>query len=147
MNGPAGDKFIGGIVLCGGKSVRMGTDKAWLAIGDRKLLQRTVEVVAEVAYPVVVVKAAGQELPELPEYVELAADRMPERGPLEGFIVGLRRMVGRREAVLAVGCDYPFLRGECLSMLAGCLDESEVVVARVGGRLHPLRPAPALLSP
>ena len=48
------EKQIGGIVLCGGKSQRMGTSKAWLRAGDEYLLQRVVRIVAGVVDPVVV---------------------------------------------------------------------------------------------
>ena len=158
MTDRVGDRRIGGIVLCGGQSIRMGSDKAWLPSGDRKLLQRTVEVLAEVACPIVVVKSSGQDLPGLPADIELAEDRTPDRGPLEGFMVGLQRVGTRCETVFAIGCDYPFLTAGFLSMLIERLVEGEaaeasvplpacggmghpspeVVVARVGGWLHPL---------
>ena len=51
---------VGGVVLCGGKSSRMGTPKCWLPFGDEVLLQRVVRVVGGVLSPVVVVAAKGQ---------------------------------------------------------------------------------------
>ena len=55
----------GGIVLCGGRSERMGRPKVMLPFGPETMLQRVVRLVGAVGGPVVAVAAAGQELPEL----------------------------------------------------------------------------------
>ena len=56
-----------GIVLCGGKSTRMGVPKATLPFGPETMLQRVVRLLGTVVSPIVVVAARGQELaPELP---------------------------------------------------------------------------------
>ncbi|HUR55514.1 MAG TPA: NTP transferase domain-containing protein, partial [Gemmataceae bacterium] len=60
-----------GIVLCGGRSSRMGRAKAWLPFGGETMLQRVVRVVGEVVSPVVVVAAAGQDVPPLPVGVRI----------------------------------------------------------------------------
>ena len=52
---------IGGIVLCGGESRRMGRPKAWLPFGDELMLQRVVRILGEVVNPIVVVAAPGQD--------------------------------------------------------------------------------------
>lgn len=65
---------IGGIILCGGQSSRMGQPKAWLPIGGEVFLQRVVRVLSEVVSPIVVVAAAGQDLPELPAEIVIARD-------------------------------------------------------------------------
>ena len=55
-----------GIVLCGGKSTRMGTSKALLPFGPETMLQRVVRLLGEVVAPIVVVAASDQTLPDLP---------------------------------------------------------------------------------
>ena len=57
---------IAGIILCGGRSTRMGTSKALLPFGGETMLQRIVRLLGTVASPLVVVAAAGQPLPNLP---------------------------------------------------------------------------------
>ena len=57
----------GGIVLCGGRSSRMGRPKAWLPFGGELMLPRIVRILREVVEPVVVVAASDQEVPPLPE--------------------------------------------------------------------------------
>ena len=64
----------GAIILCGGKSSRMGRDKASLPFGPELMLQRVVRLLGEVVDPrkIVVVAAPGQSLPELPAGVTVA---------------------------------------------------------------------------
>ncbi|MCA9165188.1 MAG: NTP transferase domain-containing protein, partial [Planctomycetales bacterium] len=61
-----------GVVLCGGKSRRMGESKATLPFGDELMVQRVVRLLSEVVSPIVVVAAEGQTLPELPAGTLLA---------------------------------------------------------------------------
>ena len=62
---------VGGIVLCGGHSRRMGSPKALLPFGDETMLQRVLRLLAPVVGPLVVVAARDQQLPELPSGVEI----------------------------------------------------------------------------
>lgn len=100
----------GAIVLAGGRSTRMGTPKAELEWHGSTLLRRAVGIVQRaVDGPVVVVRAPGQKLPELPAGVEIAEDSRPDRGPLEGLAAGLRALAERADAVYLTGVDAPFL--------------------------------------
>src|SRR5829696_6313049 len=72
----------GGIVLCGGKSTRMGTSKALLPFGPETMLQRVVRILAGLVSPIVAVAAADQELPPLPTEVLISRDEREGRGPL-----------------------------------------------------------------
>jgi len=129
---------LGGIILCGGKSARMGSDKAWLPVGHEHMLQRVAGVVQAAASPTVVVAGQGQRLPELGKGVEIATDRYPDRGPLEGLLSGLELVSSRCEAVFVTGCDYPFLDPGLVSFFAERFGDAEAVMARVAGQLHPL---------
>jgi len=68
----------GAIVLCGGKSARMGTPKALLPFGPETMLQRVVRILQEVVSPIVAVAAVGQQLPALP------ADVIPSKDCARG---------------------------------------------------------------
>ncbi|HZZ79106.1 MAG TPA: nucleotidyltransferase family protein, partial [Gemmataceae bacterium] len=76
---------VGGVILCGGQSSRMGRPKAWLPIGDEVMLPRIVRLLRETVAPLVVVAAAGQDLPELPADTKIVHDEQPGRGPLQGI--------------------------------------------------------------
>jgi lysophospholipase L1-like esterase len=91
-----------GIVLAGGRSSRMGRPKAALEWHGSTLLRRVCGIVGRaVDGPVLVVRAPGQELPELPDAVELVEDAREGRGPLQGLAAGLAAaggLSGRAEA-------------------------------------------------
>ena len=131
---------LGGGILCGGESRRMGMAKAELPFGSELLIERIVRLLQEVdvVQQVVVVRAADQQLPSLPAGVLLTEDRYPGRGPLEGLVVGLQALAGKVDAAYVTSCDAPLLVGEVVKMLWGLLQENDIVVPTEEGRYHPL---------
>ena len=116
------DLKLGGIVLAGGQSRRMGTAKAMLPFGPETMLGRIVRIVGEVAAPVVVVAANGQVLPPLDANAVVAHDAQPDCGPLEGIATGLRQLTDL-DAVFVTGCDTPLLRPVFIRRVAAMLDQ------------------------
>ena len=99
-----------GVVLAGGRSSRMGTPKAALEWHGSTLLYRTVGIVARATSgPVVVVRADGQELPELPPGTQVVDDPRPGKGPVQGIAAGLAALDGRAEVAFISSTDLPFL--------------------------------------
>jgi molybdopterin-guanine dinucleotide biosynthesis protein A len=131
------DRF-GGIVLCGGKSERMGRPKLLLPFGDETMLARVVRIVGQVVSPVVVVAACGQALPELPSGTLVTADEVEDRGPLAGLAAGMKALPERVEAVYASSCDVPLLKAEFVRAMVEALGEHELAVPRDGTHFHPL---------
>ncbi len=129
---------LGGIVLCGGQSKRMGTPKAWLPFGDERMLQRVVRLLGEVAAPIVVVAAPDQETPPLPDDIEIVRDEEQGRGPLQGLAAGLAALQGRADAAYATSCDVPFLHTAFVRRLVELLGDNQICVPRVGDYHHPL---------
>ncbi|MEP6961580.1 MAG: NTP transferase domain-containing protein, partial [Acidobacteriota bacterium] len=78
-----------GVVLCGGKSTRMGSPKALLPFGPETMLQRVVRLLGSVVSPIVAVAARDQVLPELSEDIRVTRDEREQKGPLEGIRAGL----------------------------------------------------------
>jgi len=141
---------VGGIVLCGGRSSRMGAPKAWLRVGDEFMLSRVVRIVGEAAGPVVVVAAPGQDVPPLPTGTRVVRDEVEGKGPLGGLVAGLVALEGEADVVYLSSCDVPllkvaFVRHILASNQGAYAPRSPcAVVPRVGGRLHPLAAAYAL---
>jgi molybdopterin-guanine dinucleotide biosynthesis protein A len=99
-----------GIVLAGGRSSRMGTPKAALEWHGTTLLRRTVSIVARATNgPVVVVRAAGQDLPDLPRGTLVVEDPREGKGPVQGIAAGLTALAGQAEAAFISSTDLPFL--------------------------------------
>ncbi len=130
----------GAIILCGGKSSRMGRDKASLPFGTELMLQRVVRLLSEVvdSSAIVVVSAAGQILPPLPPQILIACDENPGRGPLEGLAAGLKAMPDHAEAVYATSCDVPLMATEFVRAMFNQLGNHEIAVPMEGQFHHPL---------
>ena len=129
---------VGGVVLCGGQSKRMGRPKAWLPFGAELMLPRVVRLLGEAAAPLVVVAAPGQDVPPLPDGVAVARDAEEGRGPLQGLLAGLRALEGRADAAYLSSCDVPLLRPGFVRRLVELLGDASVCVPRVGDYHHPL---------
>jgi molybdopterin-guanine dinucleotide biosynthesis protein A len=130
----------GAIILCGGKSTRMGRDKASLPFGDEQMLQRVSRQVSQVIEPanIVCVAADGQQLPALASEIRVVRDRCVGRGPLEGLAAGIAALKNSAEAVYATSCDVPLLHPAWIDRLFELLGDHDVVVPREGRFHHPL---------
>ncbi len=129
---------VGGIVLCGGRSSRMGRPKAWLPFGDELMLPRVVRLLGEVVAPIVVVAAPGQDVPPLPSDIDVVRDETEGRGPLQGLAAGLAALCGRADAAYVSSCDVPLLRPAFVRRLVELLGDHAICVPRVGEHHHPL---------
>lgn len=129
---------VGGLILCGGESRRMGRPKAWLPFGEELLLPRIVRLLEGVVAPVVVVAAPGQVLPSLSSDLRIVRDAEQGRGPLQGLAAGLAALDGAVDAVFASSCDVPFLKPELVRRMIELLADYEIAVPHVGGYHHAL---------
>ena len=132
-----GDR-IAGIVLCGGRSTRMGTSKALLPFGGETMLQRIVRLLGTVASPLVVVAAAGQPLPDLPTSVTVTHDEQDGRRPLEGLRAGRTALPDDADIAYATVCDVPLLVPAFVERLADLLGDADIAVMEDDGFAHPL---------
>jgi molybdopterin-guanine dinucleotide biosynthesis protein A len=132
-----------GIILAGGRSSRMGTPKAALEWHGSTLLRRVCGIVGRAADgPVVVVRAPGQELPALPDAVEVVDDAREGRGPLQGLAAGLAAVQDRATVAYVSSTDVPLLHPRFVArVLAALEDDVDVVLPHVGGFPQPLAAA------
>lgn len=140
----------GAVILCGGKSSRMGRDKATLPFGDELMLQRVARIVASAvaAERIVVVAASDQMMPVLPPGVKIVRDERPYEGPLAGLEAGLREHQRLSDIVFVTSCDVPLLEPNLIRHLfdqfASDLPEPpepasvDIVVPQDQQFLHPL---------
>jgi molybdopterin-guanine dinucleotide biosynthesis protein A len=129
---------VGGIVLCGGKSTRMGVPKATLPFGPETMLQRVVRLLGTVISPVIVVAARDQLLPALPDEVSVARDEREARGPLEGIRAGLRALPESIDAAYITSCDVPMLVPAFVERMIELMGDHDIAVMEVDGFPHPL---------
>ena len=106
----------------------MGRPKAALEWHGSTLLGRTVQILALATNGlVVVVRAAGQDLPELPEGTLITEDPREGRGPLQGIAAGLAALSGRADIAFVSATDMPFLQPAFIRRVLGVLADSESV--------------------
>jgi molybdenum cofactor guanylyltransferase len=133
-----------GFVLAGGKSSRMGVDKAFLPVGGRTLLDQALVVLASVCDRLTIVgdpmKFAQYESAEYGgrKVGPVVGDIFPECGPLAGIHTALVHSSAELNLMLAV--DMPFISAALLSFLFAMAEQTEAIVTvpRVGKGLQPL---------
>jgi len=99
------------IILAGGDSQRMGSDKAKLLLGDQTLLERVIVTMRQM-FPEVILSVRqprpGIELPQV-------CDARDYAGPLAGLVSGLGHIT--TPWAFAVACDMPFVVPELIELL------------------------------
>jgi len=104
----------------------MGTPKAALEWHGSTLLGRTVQIIARATSgPVVVVRALGQDLPELPAGTVVVDDPREGRGPVQGIAAGLAALTGRADAAFVSSTDMPFLHPAFIRRVLRVLEDSD----------------------
>jgi molybdenum cofactor guanylyltransferase len=102
----------------------MGTPKAGLEWHGSTLLRRTVGILARATGgPVVVVRARGQELPELPKDVDVIDDPQEGKGPVQGIAAGLAAIKDRADVAFVSSTDMPFLHPAFVRRVLRAVDE------------------------
>jgi molybdenum cofactor guanylyltransferase len=137
------ENVAAGVVLAGGRSSRMGTSKAALEWHGSTLLRRTLGVLARaVDGPLLVVRAPGQLLPDIPPQVELVADPEEGLGPLQGIAAGLAALTSRAQIAFVCSTDLPFLHPVFIRrVLSVVTDSTDVVLPVARGFPQPLAAA------
>ena len=132
-----------GVVLAGGRSLRMGRDKAWLESDAQPLLLRQIGLLEQAGLQSIAV-AAGPEnrppLPNTPSGIPLLRDRFPDSGPMAGVEAGLGWAHARSPNgwTLLVAVDLPELSVDWLLRLMAQIAPDTGCVPMHQGRLEPL---------
>lgn len=123
-----------GFITAGGRSSRMGTDKAWLELGGRPMIEHVIAALQPVTARIAIL-ANG------PRYERLGfpvfADSKSGIGPLEAIRTALSHADTTR--IVLVGCDLPFVTTELFKVLLGIAGENHLIVpVSAQGKLEPL---------
>lgn len=125
---------VNAYVLAGGKSLRMGQDKAFLKLGGYTLLERALELARGAAGNAWIVGSAAK----FAAFGPVVEDVYPGCGPLGGIHAALADTATEMNLMIAV--DLPFVRLDFLKyLIAGARpSNATVVVPRASGRQQPL---------
>lgn len=122
-----------GLVLAGGRSSRMGFDKATMQLGGVTLVAHVIAALDGLDTVRVV---GGSERAVADLGVEWLPDDTPGEGPLGALVTGLR--TSNEDILVAAACDLPRLRSSTVLTLVDELVRSgaDVAVPLIGGRLQ-----------
>ncbi len=136
---------LGGIILSGGASRRMGTPKALLLIENETFLDRMIRLFSEVCDPVIVVLGhnAEQIRSEIQRasQVSFVVNPDPERGMLTSLQCGLEALPAFAGAVMFTPVDHPGIQGATLEKLAVVMHEGTaplIIPTHRGSHGHPV---------
>jgi molybdopterin-guanine dinucleotide biosynthesis protein A len=123
-----------GVILSGGKSLRMGQDKAFVEIGGLPMIERILRVLRALFEETIIV--ANQIDPYRQLDASIYSDAIPDRGALGGLYTGL--LFSSFDTSFCVGCDMPFISGSLISYLTDRIEGHDAVVPRTADGLQPL---------
>ena len=106
------DRIVGA-VLAGGKSRRMGRDKALLSFGGKPLIKRTASLIQSIFSQVLLVSDHRHKYEFLG--LPVVPDSLPNSGPLGGIHTALLR--GDGQPVFVIACDLPFINRELIEYI------------------------------
>jgi molybdopterin-guanine dinucleotide biosynthesis protein A len=130
--------MIAGAVLCGGRSSRMGSDKALIPVEGVPMARRVADALR--AGGCDIVEAIGGDRDALVRIgFDVIDDPRQGEGPLAGVLAALEAWP-TADAVVVVACDLPYLGGGTVAALLAALRSDDQVVAAVGttDRIQPL---------
>jgi len=123
-----------GIILSGGKSSRMGANKAFLHVGGERLIDRTVRIFKEIFPEVILV--TNSPLDYLDQDCTIATDIIKGKGPLGGIYTGLFH--ASHERIFMAACDMPFLNKAFIKHMMDHCADFDIVVPELPDGLQPL---------
>lgn len=134
------------IILCGGRSRRMGKDKGSLVLNDKPMLIHVLDTVKEIADEIVLVLRDQEQinqyktiLRDIEVSIKIVTDETKDQGPLVGILTGLSYIKSEYAQILP--CDSPFIsKSFVLKMfeIAGTKEFDAVVPIWDDGHIEPL---------
>ena len=125
---------ITGIILSGGKSIRMGENKAFIEIEGLPIINRIHSLFKRLFQEIIVVTEQKELFSSLD--AKIYSDLIPNRGVLAGLYTGL--FFSSFTYSFCVACDMPFLNSSVIQYLMNQIDDSDVIVPRTEDGLQPL---------
>jgi molybdopterin-guanine dinucleotide biosynthesis protein A len=125
---------ITAFILSGGKSSRIGIDKAFLSIEGKPLVQRLVELLDSVFSEVVI----STNEPDLYNFTgkKIVQDIYSGRGPLAGIYSALKYADTKRNFI--VSCDLPLISIELINYIINYKSEKDIILPMADERIQQL---------
>lgn len=118
-----------GIILAGGKNTRIGTNKAFLKVGEKSIIENTISLLTPLFDSLIIVANSTHLYRSLE--LKVVKDVEPGMGPLGGIYSGLLSSNSKWNFV--VGCDMPFLKSDLIKYMKEKCDDFNAVVPKLDG--------------
>jgi len=126
---------VSGIILAGGKNLRMGTNKAFLEIGGIRLIDRILHIYRQLFNEIIIVTNDPGAYTEFGD-AAIVTDIYKGKGPLGGIFTGLFH--SGNPCIFVSACDLPYLNTGFILHLSGLAKQQDVVVPETPDGLQPL---------
>ncbi|MGB9699860.1 MAG: molybdenum cofactor guanylyltransferase [Thermodesulfobacteriota bacterium] len=123
-----------GIILAGGKNLRMGENKAFLEINGQRIIDRTRRLFQELFAEVILVTNSPFDYLDL--RLRMVVDLIPGKGALGGIFTGL--FYASFSHAFVAACDMPFLNKEMISYLISLASKYDIVIPKTEDGFQPL---------
>lgn len=124
------------VILCGGKSSRMGFDKALLEVDGEFVLLKTIRQLKKLFATVLLVTNNRSKFPLSFSTIDIVEDHYPGKGPLGGLVTALESI--RTERLFLFACDIPKCNLELICEMIKSIATNDIVVCKVDNRLETL---------
>jgi molybdopterin-guanine dinucleotide biosynthesis protein A len=148
-----------GVILAGGRNSRIGQKKAFLEIGGKRIVDRTVEIYKKIFKEILIITNTPEDyqylkfenhpspilLPsqsssykggEEKGEVKIYTDLIPHKGSLGGIYTGL--YYSKSDYAFFTACDMPFLNEKVIKHIIKWAKDYDIIVPYFKRRLHPL---------
>jgi len=125
---------ITAVILSGGNSRRMGTNKALLNIGGKSIINRLIDILDSIFFEVLI----SSNNPNTFKFTEkkIIADIFPNRGPLAGIHSALSSINNKKVFILS--CDMPLISDELIQFLCKYRTDKPIILPEAEGRIQQL---------
>lgn len=127
---------LSAVVLAGGDSKRMGTNKAFLKLDGQNLIDIVFERLDRLFREIIIVTDRLDEFAYLPAKLTTDFVKDGEKNPLRGIQAGLT--VSCYTSAFVVACDMPYLNLPLIQYMSRFAKDFDVVVPRIGCFYEPL---------
>jgi len=125
--------MITGIILAGGKSSRMGTDKCFLKTNNQTFLEKTIKII-EAFTTNILISGENKKFKHLG--YDIITDEYKDCGPIGGIFSALK--YSKSEVNIIAPCDMPYLNADLFKFLISKLDNYDAVVPIFKDKVEPL---------
>lgn len=126
-------KKITGIVLAGGKSSRMGSDKGMVQLHEKKFIEHILAAILPNVNDIIII-ANNKNYTDLG--YKVYEDLIKDCGPLGGIYTGL--VNSQTENNIIVSCDIPFINSDLIRHIIENIGKAEIAVPVYKGNTEPL---------